>query len=144
MLALWPLSVAVRCQAVIMRLEYLPDGSPDFPLIRLYDFDHHTMTGFRRLVAELRNGSRRELVVHDLPEVEAVGGCQLVLEVGKRNLGVIRSRCENSFTCILTEAGWENVADLMEPFCEPGQAGAFQWLSDEGKIPLLLSVNGQW
>jgi hypothetical protein len=92
----------------------------------------------------LRDGSRQELVVHELPDVEAVGGCQLVLEVGKRNLAVIPSRSANSFSCILTEVGWENVADLMEPFCEPGQAGAFQWLSDEGKIPLLLSVNGQW
>jgi hypothetical protein len=127
-----------------MRLEYLPDGSPDCPLIRLYDFDHRTVSVFRRLVAELGNGSRRALIVHDLPDVEAVGGCQLVLEVGKRNLGVIPSRSSNSFSCILTESGWENVAYLMEPFCEPGQAGAFQWLSDEGEIPLLLSVDGQW
>ena len=127
-----------------MRLEYLPDGSPDCPLIRLYDFDHQTVSAFRRLIAELQSGSRQELVVHDLPDVEAVGGCQLVLEVGTRNLGVIPSRSANSFSCILTEAGWENVADLMEPFCEPGHAGAFQWLSGEGEIPLLLSVNGQW
>ena len=44
----------------------------------------------------------------------------------------------------LTETGWQNVADLMEPFCEPGHADGFQWLSNEGKISLLLSVNGQW
>jgi len=60
-------SSAKREATVIMRLEYLPDGSPDCPLIRLYDFDHHTVIVFRRLVTELRNGSRRELLVHDLP-----------------------------------------------------------------------------
>jgi hypothetical protein len=129
---------------VTVRLEYLPDGSPDCPLIRLYDFDHRTVGVLRHCVTELRNGARRELAVHDLPDVEAVDGCRLVFEVGMGNLGVIRSGSSNSFRCVLTEAGWENVAHLMEPFCEPVQAGNFQWLSDEGKISLLLSVNGQW
>ena len=127
-----------------MRLEYLRDGSSDCPLIRLYDFDARAVIVLRDLVVELAEGSRRELAVHDLPDVDALGGCQLVLEVGTRNRGVIPERSPTSFRCVLTDASWENVAGLMGPFCEPGASGGFQWLSDEGKVSLLLSGDGHW
>lgn len=131
-------------QTMTMRLEYLPDGSPDCPLIRLYDLDPRAVIVLRGRVVELAGGSRRELAVHDLPDVEAVGGCQLVFEVGGRSIGVIPGPSPNSFRCILTDASWENVAELIEPFCEPGQRAAFQWLSDEGNVSLLLSSDGHW
>jgi hypothetical protein len=127
-----------------MQLEYLPDGSPDCPLIRLYDFDSRAVMVLRGLVVELAHGARRELAVHDLPDVEALAGCQLVLEVGTQDLGVIPGRSPNSFRCILRDASWDNVAGLIEPFCEPGPSGGFQWLSDESKVSLLLSRDGHW
>ncbi len=39
---------------------------------------------------------------------------------------------------------WEQVADLIRPFCEEAKPGNYQWLDESGDISLLLSVNGQW
>ena len=127
-----------------MRLEYLPDGAPDCPLIRLYDFDRRAVATLRNLVAELADGSRSEILVHELPSIEPLNGCQLALELGKRDLGVIPGQRPNSFRCVLTDSTWEGVAELIEPFCESQQIAGFQWLSHDGRISLLLSTDGQW
>jgi hypothetical protein len=125
-----------------MKLEYVPDGAIDTPLIRLYDFDEAQAAQLRSLAAELASGLCDEARVHGLEEVEAIGGCQLTFKVGPRDEGV--GGGPTTFTCALRRETWEQVAQLIEPFCELARPGTFQYLDDTSGTTLLLSVDGRW
>jgi hypothetical protein len=62
-----------------MKLEYLADGSPDCPLIRIYEFDHAEAGQFLAAVAALASGTANRVEVHMLPFVESLGSCRLAL-----------------------------------------------------------------
>jgi hypothetical protein len=127
-----------------MRLEYLPDGSLDCPLIRLYDFDATAATRLLRLVTSLTDGSVGRIVLDERQEITLVDGCKLALVAGGSDHGVVKVATANQFECVLTPASWANVAGLIEPFCEPGSSNGFQWLDETSDISLLLSPNGLW
>lgn len=126
-----------------MKLEYLPDGSDDCPLSRVYDFDPNQALELQRLVECLADGSRDNLSVHELPFVTSVDDCQLVFNVGERDLGIANIN-RNRFSCLLTRASWENIVGLMGPFCIPETSNGFQWLDETSEISLLLSPDGLW
>jgi hypothetical protein len=126
-----------------MKLDYLPEGSPDCPLIRLYEFTPAEAEQLRASVAALASGSNRRLEVHSLPGVEVVGRCRLTFTALTWNAGVVCKAPPVDFECGLTAGTWDNVAGLIEPFCQSG--GGFQWLfGTPGECSLLLSCNGQW
>jgi hypothetical protein len=127
-----------------MRLEYLPDGSLDCPLIRLYDFDAATATRLLQLVTSLSDGSMDRIVLDERQEITSVDGCKLVLVVSGSDHGVVRTETSNEFECVLTQTSWANVAGLIEPFCEAGMSSGFQWLDQTSDISLLLSPDGLW
>ena len=125
-----------------MKLEYLPDGSPDCPLIRLFEFDQSEAQRLRQLVISLVAGDRQDVALQNEEWVKPVGECCLNLRRGNRNQGV-RQAQPLKFNCVLTPDGWSNVEALLEPFCESNNRG-FQWLTHDGRIALLISANGQW
>jgi hypothetical protein len=47
-----------------MKLDFIPEGSSDCPLVRLYDFDRKEAADFKSLLEQLRDG-RKEIKVHD-------------------------------------------------------------------------------
>jgi len=100
-----------------MKLEYLPDGSPDCPILRIYDFDEPAAQHLQGLFSNLAIGSVWVVALHELPGVESVAGCTLTLRVTGRDRGVIQVGDSNSFECHLRQATWEQLADLTEPFC---------------------------
>jgi hypothetical protein len=125
-----------------MRLEFLPEGSDDCPLIRLYDFD---CTEVARLFADLSALASREresIAVHDLPGVESISECRLFLRTGTRDRCVVQLPAPSSFECVLTPESWDNVAGLAEPFLS-GNDGC-QWLVTSGDAKWLLSTDGHW
>ena len=125
-----------------MKLEYLPDGSPDCPLLRLFAFTKAEAKQLRAAVSALAAG-RPAVAVHRLPFVEAVGGCQLTLQVTGWDQAITRGAGCNEFTCGFTAGTWANVAGLLEPFAE-STAGS-QWLAGPpGEAALVLSASGQW
>ena len=125
-----------------MKLEFLEVGSPDCPLIRLYDFNRAQAQSLRKLVKSLRDGSRESVPLSEEPWIESVRGCRLTLRLGDREKGV-RQSGPATFDCALTAANWDNVEGLLDPFCESEPTG-FQWLCSEGKTSLLLSRDGRW
>jgi hypothetical protein len=72
-------------QETSVKLEYLPEGSPD--LIRLYDFGQSEAEQLRELVKLLATGDRENVALHTEPWVESVGGCFLSLRRRNRNQG---------------------------------------------------------
>jgi hypothetical protein len=124
-----------------VKLEYLHADSPECPLIRLYDFGQSEAKRLRELVKSLATGDRENVALHNEAWVESVGGCSLDLRRENRNQGIRQSQTLR-FECVLNSDGWSNVEGLLEPFCE--NTTGFQWLTDGGRVALLISRNGQW
>jgi len=123
-----------------MKLEYLADASP--PLIRLYEFNQAEVQQLRERVSSLVAGTRQSVPLHKEAWTKSIDGCCLNLRLGNRDRG-IRPVSLLNFECTLTSDGWSNVEGLLDPFCESEIAG-YQWLTHDGRIPLLISQNGQW
>jgi len=125
-----------------MKLEFLAEGSPECPLIRLYAFSQSEATRLGELVRDLAIGDREYMPLHNEAWVESVGECALNLRRGDGNHGVRESH-PGVFECLLNAEGWRSVDELVEPFRESDTSG-FQWLIHDGKIALLISQSGQW
>ena len=125
-----------------MKLEFLSEGSPDCPLIRLYSFNRPEVLRLREIADQLSHGKLHQIALHEERSVEPVRGCQLYLRLGSRDDGIVQN-APQSFQCIMSEEGWLDVSFLLEPFCETDTSG-FQWLVDKGPISLLISANGTW
>ena len=125
-----------------MKLEYLPDGSDDCPLVRMYDFVPTEVAGVLASVSKLIYGTSQQIALHKLPGVEAVGECRLFISSGLKDQGLLQLAAPAAFECILSKDGWEDVAGLIEPFSE-GIVG-YQWLSVIGDAKWLFSLNGTW
>jgi hypothetical protein len=125
-----------------MKLEYLASGSADCPLIRLYDFTTAEASQLRQVFAELAIQEKTSVALHELPFIEPVNDCRLILKVHSWDQGLIKVVEPTTFQCALTWQTWYNIEGLCEPFASEG-AESFQWLNSAG-IPLLLSPNGCW
>jgi hypothetical protein len=125
-----------------MKLEYLAEGSQDCPLIRLYAFDQPEVLRLRKIAVSLSNRSAVSIALHDERGVESVSSCKLMLRSAAKDVGVVQT-APLAFECTLTPATWASVKELIDPFCE-SHIGGFQWLSDQGKVSLLLSHSGSW
>jgi|GEM_PF-974490 len=128
-----------------MKLEFLADGSPDCPLVRIWGFVPAEVCGLHEEVTRLAGGQAELVEVHSLPGVVPIDDCRLTLKVGQEDRGVNALISENSFECLLRRHKWELVADLIRPFYEEARPRIYyQWLDDSADISLLLSDNGEW
>jgi hypothetical protein len=126
-----------------MKLEYLATGSPDCPLIRLYDFKPLEASALHAAIASLATEAADQVEIHQLPFVKVVEGCRLTLVRSTRDQAVISKGRLPDFECRFTAGTWDNVADLMAPFAV--SARGFQWLTGvPGEISVLLSASGEW
>jgi hypothetical protein len=125
-----------------VKLEYLPDGSPDCPLIRLFEFDQLEARRLRQLVTSLIGGDRHDVQLHNEEWIKPIGECRLNLRQADRNQGV-RQVLALDFECVLSLDGWSNVEGLLEHFYGSTTSG-FQWLTHDGRVALLISQSGQW
>jgi hypothetical protein len=122
-----------------MKLEYLPDAS----LIRLYSFTADEVEQLYSRVIELSEGSASSVVVDTLPFVEAIGGCRLSFECQTWDQGIYRLDSESKFVYRLTNGGWEDVANLVEPFTK--DTTGFQHIAlGASEIEIVISSSGQW
>jgi hypothetical protein len=125
-----------------MKLEFLPSGAADCPLVRLFSFTPEEAGHLHQLLVGLSKGAVQSISLREDRAVDSIGGCELRLQQGKTDRGVLQTG-QASFDCVLTHAGWDNMAELVEPFRNTKTAG-FQWLCERTKIKLLLSKDGRW
>lgn len=71
-----------------MKLEFLPEGSADCPLIRLYAFDRAAVLQFNDLVISLATGASTHASLHKQAWIEPVKDCELKLLLGKHDRGI--------------------------------------------------------
>ncbi len=127
-----------------MKLEYIADGSPYCPLIRLYEFTDIETSGLRTKVAELAQGSSISIALHDLNFVTPIGDCELILIVADDDQGILASDSDSLFMCMLSQETWEQIAGLIESFSKSGGLSGYQWLDETSDISLSLSPTGSW
>jgi hypothetical protein len=127
----------------VMRLEFLPHGSPDCPLLRLYRFTPAEARQLHDNIAALVAGIAESVSVHDLPFVEALAGTRLTCRATTRDQSLTRGIAPGEFNCGFTPETWDNIVGLVEPFTR-GSSGV-QWLArGQDDACLILSVDGQW
>jgi hypothetical protein len=127
----------------VMRLEFLPDGSPDCPLLRLYHFTPAEARQLHGNLAALVTGTAESVAVHNLPFVEAFADTQLTCRATTWDQSLTRDASTGEFECGFTPETWDNISGLIEPFMR-GAAG-YQWLATvPSEVGLLLSVDGHW
>lgn len=124
----------------IIKIEYIKEGSPECPLIRIYGKEPESCQILRKSVLQLSKKQIKTVTVHLLPIFTGVDGCELYFELGE-NIGILETG-NNKFRCILNETNWINVEGLLEPFCRT--TNGYQWLYDLGNIKLLFSTDGNW
>ena len=122
-----------------MRLEFLQGAEPETGgagVIRLGHFSPEEAVLLQALLANLASGAVSEVAVHELPFVEAAGGCRLTLRVLSWDQAVHFKSKPYDFECGFTTGTWDNVAGLVEPFTH--RAAGFQWLAG-GEAQLVLT-----
>lgn len=125
-----------------MKLEYIPEGCVDCPLIRLYEFDRNEAVAFKSVLEQLRDG-REQVALHQEPFIEPTGNCRPMLKHSAHDVGILLHGSE--LECDLTSESWDDLVFWVDPFCNSDR-GSYQWLPTPGtgKIKLLFSRNGQW
>jgi hypothetical protein len=126
----------------VMKMEFIRSGSPDCPLIRLYEFKTSEAQSLRRIVLQLAKGRTPSVLLHKAEGIEAIDWCQLTLSRGEKDRGTFETG-PMEFAWVLTGGGWLSVSGLIRPFSQIGSRG-YQWLSDRGKIRILISHDGSW
>lgn len=126
-----------------VKLEYLADGAIDTPLIRLYEFTPSEIMRLLEIVTSLAEGAVQSVHLHNGPNIEPIGGCELIFQSGTRDIG-IRQSTPPKFECILTPETWEVMGELIASFNHLN-SGNYQWLFEKrGTVSLLLSGSGKW
>jgi len=120
-----------------MKIEYLHEGSPDCPLIRIFDFTTSEVLLLKEHIHDLSCDSAHTFAIHDMPGVNAIGALRFTFTVGNRDVGV-KGRMPD-FRCEFTPSRWGEIEELINPFVVSPSMGCFQWLDDSGEVTLLLS-----
>ena len=62
-----------------MKLEFVREGSPDCPLLRLYDFESAEARQLQQFVLRLVSKSDESIALHQQPGIQPMAGCELTL-----------------------------------------------------------------
>ena len=111
-----------------MKLDYIDDYNElQENLVRLYNFDMAEAIKFRDLLIEVVILKKQKL---DLSQVDFIEprNCNLILGLFKTDEGIL-TKDNQTFFCILTLKGFENMVKLIEPFCKKESKG-YQYLYD--------------
>jgi hypothetical protein len=120
-----------------MRIEYVADGSPDAPLLRIFDFTASELARLVQTFDTLANQSGASARAS-----ESSAAALVTLTSGSRDRGVIRKN-NDTWEWSLTPESWADVRDRARQV-DALTHEQFQWLSEIGQISVLLSLSGRW
>lgn len=126
-----------------MKIEYLLGKHPPLPLVRLFDFRPEEVNALRRACNELANGRTTEFAVHEQPWAQPVNKCRFIWRASKKSVGVRMPARDQVLVLEYANEAWREVEEKLLQFVEPGP-NIFQWLTMEGDVGVLISVDGKW
>ena len=126
-----------------MKLEYLDNiNDKGDNIVRLFDFDNVQAEKFRKTIQQTIIGNKNKLDLETLDFVETKN-CNLTFRITDTDKG-ITTKDSKIFFCDLTVDTYNNMINLLEPFCHR-QNNGHQWLYDiNTPIDLLFSQTGDW
>ncbi|PQJ79775.1 hypothetical protein [Polaribacter porphyrae] len=111
-----------------MKLDYIDNYNElQENLVLLYNFDMVEAIKFRDLLIEIVILKKQKLDLSQVDFIEPVN-CNLILGLFKTDEGIL-TKDNQTFFCILTLQGFENVIKLIEPFCKK-ETRSHQYLYD--------------
>lgn len=128
-----------------MKIEYLLEGSPDCPLVRLFSAESPQLHDLLSVFADLAGGRSQTVELLDIPGFEGVNLSGFRLRSSGKAEGVTMKGSQ----CIWSESPerWDDIYNLLVPFANPSSSasGRYQWLR-QGKLRILFcdSHEGCW
>lgn len=121
-----------------MELDYLDNyNGLEENIVRLYNFDMAEAIQFRDLLVDVIITKKQKL---DLSQVDFIEprNCNLILGLFKTDEGIL-TKDNDTFFCILTLEGFNNMVKLIDPFCKK-ESRSYQYLYDiDNPTELLFS-----
>lgn len=126
-----------------MQLDYIHNiNNSGEHMIRLYNFNKDQAIKFRKSIQDSILINKKSLFLNELDFIEA-RNCELTLRIADDDIGII-SDDTVLFFCDLTLEGFQEMVDLLQPFCAKETKG-YQWLYDiDNEIDFLFSPGGTW
>lgn len=124
-----------------MKLEFL-DNINEYQdqVIRLFDFNKAEAILFRDEIRKTIIEQRSPLNINSLTFIEPIN-CKLILHISETDEGIL-TMDNKTFFCDLTIEGYENMIQLIEPFCTK-ETKSFKMLYDlDTQIDFLFSPYG--
>jgi hypothetical protein len=125
-----------------MKIEYLVDGYEHRPLVRLFHFVPQEVNQLRQFCNELAYGRAVEIALPEKPWIEAIGGCKFWWRAGSKDVGVLQPAPGDPFELTYSSEAWLEVEEKLSQFVDC--RGGFNWLTMEGEVDVLISMDGLW
>jgi hypothetical protein len=132
-----------------MKVEYVPSGSKDCPLIRMFGDEPKAVQALASSIEDLIGDGKKIVRVTDLPGFEAINHTTLELRTADCDGGV--QLTGNGHVWRLPPSSWRAVVDLLKPFTKRTPGMRFQWLygresriGSSGEIAVIVSTDGAW
>ncbi|MCP4360702.1 MAG: hypothetical protein GY796_22060 [Chloroflexi bacterium] len=126
-----------------MKVEYLPSGSPDCPLIRIFGTSRPQFGSLQEAANQLATGVKSIISTDELFGTDMLGNCRLILMAGDDDNGPAKTSDQAKFVWSLTREGWAEVANLVGPFADNVSMESYQWIGGEnvGEISVVVSYS---
>ncbi|MHB0755998.1 hypothetical protein [Polaribacter sp. M15] len=121
-----------------MKLDYIENYNElDENIVRLFDFDKAEAIKLRDLLVDVVINKKQKLDLAQVDFMELIN-CNLIFGLFKTDEGIL-TKDNQTFFCILTLKGFENMVKLIEPFCKK-EVRSYQYLYDiDNPTELLFS-----
>lgn len=111
-----------------MEVDYIDNVNGfDEHVVRLYNFNKEEATKFSALIKETVIEKKQRLDVSEIDFIEA-RNCNLIFGLFKSDEGIL-TKDKQTFFCVLTLAGFENMLQLIAPYCQK-ETRSYQYLYD--------------
>ena len=126
-----------------MQLDYIYNiNNSGEHMVRLYNFDMLQAIQFRKHIQDVILIKNKPLNINELDFIEA-RNCELTLRIADDDIGIVTEDTV-LFFCDLTLEGFQEMVELLAPFCLKETKG-YQWLYDiDNEIDFLFSPGGTW
>jgi hypothetical protein len=125
-----------------MKIEFLPEGASDCPLVRLFDYSREDLRLLSQACHDLANGRIEEFILHDEPWIESASGCRFYWRVSSTDIGVPLPRPSEPLVLQYSKERWRDVQGKLSQLLD--QPLGFQWITDGGDVEVLVSPDGAW
>ncbi len=126
-----------------MKIEYLEGNEWPFPLVRLFDYQPDEVNLLRHACNDLADGHLNAFALHDQSWTQSIAGCRFYWCVTSNDMGVRLPKHGEALVLEYSDEAWREVEGKLSSIVEM-RPNAFNWLTMEGEVQVLISMDGKW